>query len=113
MDDLKTQRINEAAQSFVEALAASYEKFSDGLVSTRQLNAELALKFFNAVIENLRRTLGHAREATKTRFESRPTAAATRGHAGANAGVRGDSYRVYRFHIFLLFGRQAGKRQRV
>ncbi len=55
MREQRAQKINEAAQRFIEALAASYEEFSGPHpVSARRLNAELTMDFFDAVIDNLR-----------------------------------------------------------
>lgn len=47
--------MKEAAQKFVEVLAESYEEHSaEGMVSARQLNAQLTIGFFNCVVDVLR-----------------------------------------------------------
>ena len=52
MDEQQTQRINEAAKKFSEALANSYQALTNRAVSTQE-GAQLTQEFFEAVIENL------------------------------------------------------------
>jgi hypothetical protein len=54
MDEQQTQRINEAAKEFSDALAASYRALSNRTVSTQEQSAQLTQEFFEAVIDNLR-----------------------------------------------------------
>ena len=54
MDEQQTQRINEAARIYSEALVESYRTAADRTVSAQELNARLTQQFFNAVTENLR-----------------------------------------------------------
>src|SRR5215216_2969608 len=53
MDEQQTQRINEAAKKFSEALANSYRALTNRAVSTQEQGAQLTQEFFEAVIENL------------------------------------------------------------
>jgi uncharacterized membrane protein YvbJ len=53
MDEQQTQRINEAAKEFSNALAASYRALTKRTVSTQEQSAQLTQEFFEAVIENL------------------------------------------------------------
>ncbi len=55
MDEQQTQRINQAAKEFSDALAASYRTLTNRTVSTQeQQSAQLTQEFFKAVIDNLR-----------------------------------------------------------
>ncbi|HZY57448.1 MAG TPA: hypothetical protein VFE09_06585 [Rubrobacteraceae bacterium] len=54
MDEQQTQRINEAARMYSEALVESYRTAADRTVSAQELNAQLTQQFFNAVMDNLR-----------------------------------------------------------
>jgi len=54
MDEQQTQRINEAAKEFSDALAASYRALTKRTVSTQEQSAQLTQEFFEAVIDNLR-----------------------------------------------------------
>ncbi len=54
MDELQTQRINQAAKEFSDALAASYRTLTNRTVSTQEQSAQLTQEFFEAVIDNLR-----------------------------------------------------------
>ena len=54
MDEQQTQRINEAAKEFSDALAGSYRALTNRTVSTQEQSAQLTQEFFEAVIDNLR-----------------------------------------------------------
>jgi hypothetical protein len=54
MDEQQTQRINQAAKEFSDALAASYRTLTNRTVSTQEQSAQLTQGFFKAVIDNLR-----------------------------------------------------------
>jgi hypothetical protein len=54
MDEQQTQRINQAAKEFSDALAASYRTLTNRTVSTQEQSAQLTQEFFKAVIDNLR-----------------------------------------------------------
>jgi hemerythrin-like domain-containing protein len=54
MDEQLTQKINEAAKEFSDALAASYQALSNRTVSTQEQVAQLTQSFFEGVIEHLR-----------------------------------------------------------
>jgi len=54
MDEQQTQRINEAAKEFSNALATSYRALTKRTVSTQEQSAQLTQEFFEAVIDNLR-----------------------------------------------------------
>ncbi len=54
MDEQQTQRINQAAKEFSDALAASYRALTNRTVSTQEQSAQLTQEFFEAVIDNLR-----------------------------------------------------------
>jgi predicted RNA polymerase sigma factor len=54
MDEQQTQRINQAAKEFSDALAASYRALTKRTVSTQEQSAQLTQEFFEAVIDNLR-----------------------------------------------------------
>ena len=53
LDEQQTQRINEAAKKFSEALANSYRALTNHAVCTQEQGAQLTQEFFEAVIENL------------------------------------------------------------
>ena len=53
MDEQQTQRINEAAKKFSEALTNSYRALTNRAVSTQEQGAQLTQEFFEAVIENV------------------------------------------------------------
>src|SRR5215216_5723035 len=53
MDEQQTDRINEAAKKFSEALTNSYRALTNRAVSTQEQGAQLTQEFFEAVIENL------------------------------------------------------------
>ena len=52
IDEQQTQRINEVAKKFSEALVNSYQALTNRAVSTQE-GAQLTQEFFEAVIENL------------------------------------------------------------
>ncbi len=54
MNEQQTQRINEAARIYSEAVMESYRTAADRTVSAQELNAQLTQQFFNAVMDNLR-----------------------------------------------------------
>ena len=53
MDDQQTQKVNEAARKFSEALMESYRTATERGVAAQQPAAQLTQDFFNAVISNL------------------------------------------------------------
>ena len=53
MDEQLTQKINEAAKEFADALADSYQALTNRTVSTQEQVAQLAQAFFESVIEHL------------------------------------------------------------
>ena len=53
MDEQQTDRINEAAKKFSEALANSYRALTNRAVCTQEQGTQLTQEFFEAVIENL------------------------------------------------------------
>jgi hemerythrin-like domain-containing protein len=54
MDEQQTQRINEAAKEFSDALGDSYQALTNRTVSTQEQVAQLTQAFFEGVIEHLR-----------------------------------------------------------
>jgi hypothetical protein len=54
MDREQQKQVNEAAEKFAEAIKESYQAIAERSVSAQELNAQLAQKFFNGVINNLR-----------------------------------------------------------
>ena len=54
MDEQLTQRINEAAKEFSDALGDSYQALTNRTVSTQEQVAQLTQAFFEGVIEKLR-----------------------------------------------------------
>jgi hypothetical protein len=54
MDAQQTQRSNQAAKEFSDALADSYRTLTNRTVSTQEQSAQLTQEFFKAVIDNLR-----------------------------------------------------------
>ena len=54
IDEQQTQRINEVAKKFSEALVNSYQALTNRAVSTQEPGAQLTQEFFEAVIDNLR-----------------------------------------------------------
>jgi hemerythrin-like domain-containing protein len=53
MDEQQTQRINEAAKEFSDALGDSYQALTNRTVSTQEQVAQLTQAFFEGVIEHL------------------------------------------------------------
>ena len=53
MDEQLTQRINEAAKEFADALGDSYQALTNRTVSTQEQVAQLTQAFFEGVIEHL------------------------------------------------------------
>ena len=54
MDEQQTQRINQAAKEFSDALGDSYQALTKRTVSTQEQVAQLTQAFFEAVIKHLR-----------------------------------------------------------
>ena len=54
MDEQQTQRINEAAKEFSDALGDSYHALTKRTASTQEQVAQLTQAFFEGVIDNLR-----------------------------------------------------------
>ena len=65
MDEQQTQRINEAAKEFSDALAASYRALTNRTVSTQEQSAQLTQEFFNNVNERLRTHAEENRQLTQ------------------------------------------------
>jgi hypothetical protein len=65
MEERQIERVNEAAQTFAEAVRESYQTVADRAVSAQQLNAELTQNFFNSVINNLRSQAESNRQMTQ------------------------------------------------
>jgi lysophospholipase L1-like esterase len=53
MDEQQTQKINEAAKEFSDALGDSYQALTNRTVSTQEQVAQLTQEFFEGVIDNL------------------------------------------------------------
>jgi hemerythrin-like domain-containing protein len=53
MDEQQTQRINEAAKEFSDALGDSYQALTNRTVCTQEQVAQLTQAFFEGVIEHL------------------------------------------------------------
>lgn len=53
MDNQQTQRINEAAQKFAEAVRESYQTVSDRSVEAQERSRMLTQNFFESVIDEL------------------------------------------------------------
>jgi len=54
MDEQLTQKINEAAKEFSDALGDSYQALTTRTASTQEQVAQLTQEFFEGVIDNLR-----------------------------------------------------------
>jgi hypothetical protein len=54
MDEQQTQRINEAAKEFSDALGNSYQTLTKRTASTQEQVAQLTQAFFEGVMDNLR-----------------------------------------------------------
>jgi predicted HAD superfamily Cof-like phosphohydrolase len=54
MDEQQTQKINEAAKEFSDALGDSYQALTKRTASTQEQVAQLTQAFFEGVIEHLR-----------------------------------------------------------
>lgn len=54
MDEQQTQRINEAAKEFSDALVDSYRALTNRFVFTQEESSQVTQEFFEAVIDNLR-----------------------------------------------------------
>jgi 16S rRNA A1518/A1519 N6-dimethyltransferase RsmA/KsgA/DIM1 with predicted DNA glycosylase/AP lyase activity len=54
MDEQQTQKINEAAKEFSDALGNSYQALTKRTASTQEQVAQLTQAFFEGVIEHLR-----------------------------------------------------------
>jgi hemerythrin-like domain-containing protein len=54
MDEQQTQRINEAAKEFSDALGDAYQALTNRTVSAQEQIAQLTQAFFEGVIEHLR-----------------------------------------------------------
>ena len=88
MDQQEQQRINEAAETFTDALVQSYKAVVERGASAQEQNAQLSEDFFNRVIENLRTQAEENRQVTEqlTDQQQRQTEAAqtlTRESVGA------------------------------
>jgi Zn-dependent oligopeptidase len=55
MDEQQQQRINRAAEEFVNAMVESQRTMAERGVSVQEMNAQLTQQFFNNVINNLQR----------------------------------------------------------
>ena len=64
-DTQQQKQINEAAETFADAIKESYQTVAERAVSAQELNAQLTENFFNGVINNLRTQAQDNREMTQ------------------------------------------------
>ena len=88
MDEQQQQRVNQAAEEFVQAIVESQKTMAERGVSVQEMNAQLTQQFFNSVIDNLQRmteeTRGASQDlATQTQRAQEAARALTQETAGA------------------------------
>ncbi len=105
MAEQQTQKINEAARLYAEAVVESYRTAADRTVSAQELNAQLAQQFFNAVIDNLRDQTENIRAASGELAEQ-----TQRGQEAAQALTREsvDAYMDVMNSLFPIRGAERG-----
>jgi predicted RNA polymerase sigma factor len=64
-DQQQQQRINEAAETFTDALVESYKVVAERGAAAQEQNAQLTEAFFNRVIDNLRTQAEENRQVTE------------------------------------------------
>ncbi len=105
MAEQQTQKINEAARLYAEAVVESYRTAADRTVSAQELNAQLTQQFFNAVIDNLRDQTENIRAASGELAEQ-----TQRGQEAAQALTREsvDAYMDVMNSLFPIRGAERG-----
>src|SRR5829696_8459256 len=87
-DQQQQQRINQAAQEFVNAIVESQRTLAERSISAQQLNTELTQQFFTQVIEHLQRMGEETRGATQELAEqTQKSQEAAQALAQESAGV--------------------------
>jgi ABC-type transporter Mla subunit MlaD len=69
MDEQQQQRVNQAAETFADAIKESSRALAERGVSAQEVNAQLTQNFFNQVIDNLQSQAADTRELTQTLAE--------------------------------------------
>ena len=64
-DTQQHKQINEAAETFADAIKDAYQTVAERAVSAQELNAQLTEHFFNSVVNNLRTQANQNREMTQ------------------------------------------------
>src|ERR687897_812641 len=116
MEERQIERVNEAAQTFAEAVRESYQTVADRAVSAQQLNAELTQNFFNSVINNLRSQAESNRQMTQDlqgqqERQREATQALTQESVGAYMDFVNSMFSYYQGTVEQA-GRQAQESQR-
>ena len=69
MDEQQQQRVNQAAETFADAIKESSRALAERGVSAQEQNAQLTENFFNQVINNLQSQAADTRGMTQTLAE--------------------------------------------